>query len=163
MYLVQRLLLLLVFLSGCRGFALDEKWAPLTRVQECPLVLEEAKGVTVGETLYVKNYDNWKNSDENTLNAHLAHEQVHAIRQKSGILSWLWKYFTDKEFMKYEEQLGYYAQIKYLQEHNETSRVDMLKDYDLFTLYENLDGPMFKNKQEFEQWFEDVKSGRWKP
>lgn len=157
------LLLLLVLLSGCRNFALDEKWKPLKNVQECPLVIMEAKAVTIGETLYVKNYDNWKNSDENTLNAHLAHEQVHAIRQKSGIISWLWKYFTDKEFMKYEEQLGYYTQIKYLQDRNEKSKLEKLKDYDLYILYENLDGPMFKDKEEFEQWFDDVINGKWKP
>lgn len=156
-------LFLLVLFSGCRSYSLDEKWRPLTRVQECPFLTQEIKAVTIGETLYVKNYKEWRGDDNVALEVHLIHEQTHSLRQREHIFGWLWNYITDKEFMKHEEQVAFYAQIEYLKQHNLEYKIKFYNDFDYYSMYKNLDGQMFNNKEEVDTWFKEMESGKWRP
>lgn len=124
------LILAALALTACAGDRdrLDERWTPLRYVQEggpVPLGLPDSGARTVGDTVHVQNLGAFYAALPGVLlEAQLAHEQVHAQRQAAdGVMAWLSRYLTDRDFAWREEQRGWEAQIRYLREHGQ--RVDI--------------------------------------
>lgn len=159
-----------ICLVGCNTFDLDEKWQPLKKMVERPDIISSYSGfsTTVGDKIYRANLDEWL--EENPPGSFefdklLYHEQVHSKRQfKAGLHEWLARYMLDKDFMWYEEQLGYYVTIKYLNWKGfswgvENTLIWLSKS---LAKYRNAVGQMVSYADALD-WTIAVQSGRWKP
>jgi hypothetical protein len=163
------ILLSLVFV-GCQinTLPLEDKWRPLKLVVErgeAPEGLQSYinNGVTttIGRNIYVANIKKWEkrypkgSHDRGDL---LSHEIVHSSRQiKMGIIPWLRLYATDLNFRLYEEQLGYYVDIR--RKVNRDWKVNAHSYADgMARVYHG----MITYKEAL-KWVNDVISGRWKP
>lgn len=147
-------------LIGCQNYQLPEKWKPLKYVVETPFLPEHVGALTISDTVYVKSLKSWKNDKDIEMTARLLHERTHSVRQKEeGIILWLLQYVTSKNFMKYEEQVAWYVEVKYLLDNKRT-----IKSFnEKFWFYENLEGKLFKNQEEGMRWIDSVKHKKWKP
>ena len=159
------IIFLLLCLSGCsvKYISLEEKWRPLEEVVERGKFPYISDGITttVGSKVFVSDIEKWqkqypKNSD--IYNDLLAHEYVHSYRQfKGDIYDWIGKYIKDKEFRLYEEQLGYYVDIK--RKMARGWRIDISRYAN--ALAEGYFGMI--SKKDALEWVNSVIMGKWKP
>ena len=86
----------------------------------------------------------------------MLHERVHIIRENElGLITYLYRYYHDKEFRWQEESLAFYIHIKYL----------MSKGWEIDTLRiaNTLSGEAYGNMVPYEfakQWIENVVNGK---
>lgn len=164
------LLFLLMSLSACsvNSIKLDSQWYPLEKAIERGEAPESLKKyvsdtvtVTVGRNIYVANLEEWEKSYPKGSDVRadlLSHERVHSRRQLDfGLYSWLYKYGTDKNFRLYEEQLGYYVDMKRkmsrgLKLNTEFYAQVMSQSYFGMISYEDA-----------KKWADDVVAGKWTP
>ncbi len=148
------------------GHVLDERWRPLERIVERPPLpgLSSSVATTVGTEIYVQDLEAWlaeRPPGSPRYEALLSHEQVHAKRQQAaGVNAWIQRYLRDRDFMWAEEQLGYYEQLRYYEQHG--MPVDVEGTVQTLTGYRNLAGAMV-DEAEARAWVEAVLAGKWKP
>jgi len=149
----------LILFAGCSTYDLEEKWRPLEQIVERPG--SDTWLTTVGTKVYVADLDRWlEKNPPGTVNfdADIAHEHVHAIRQKKeGVSTFLRKYLTHRSYRWKEEQLGWYVTIKTYQ--RKGFQVNIPGIANSLSKYK----PSLGDSAEILKWVEDVVYGRWKP
>lgn len=159
--------LCLPLMNGCAAtHDLSKEYDPLTTVSERPWYASWIGGsesliTTVGDTAYVKDLDVWLEArpvDSPRYRNVLMHERVHSYRQSQRVLAgWLKDYLTNPEFQWYEEQLGWFVQIRL----NMRTGVRMNSQ----GIAKILSGykPKMVEYEDALKWVRDVMSGRWQP
>lgn len=155
-------------LAGCATHELDAKWHPLDQIKgaDLPFGLQEKIHVptatTISDTVYVVDLEKWlKAHPEPLYSATLTHEQLHSARQRQyGVLGWLARYATDREFMWIEEQWGWAYQLDYLRDRGYGIDADAVVRNLL--KYRNLAGPMIE-EAEARVFVQSVLNGTWSP
>jgi hypothetical protein len=164
---MKKLILVLVVLAaGCRSTELSPEWRPLEKIQESwtmSVGLSTGGCRTVDDTIYVRNLSVFlKKNPEPKLSCVLAHEKVHAERQRDyGLSQWVWRYLHDTDFMWAEEQIGWYRQLQEYKRFGLWVR-DLSPLADSLSRYRNLSGPMVSRTRAL-AWLKEVMAGTWTP
>lgn len=175
------LCLLLLMLSGCvsalsksedgggQTLSLGDAYLPLEDVRERSGALDvvirsDTAITTIGKHSYVKSLDEFltrKPIGSRQFRAVMLHEQAHARRQlRSGPNAWIFAYGVDKDFALYEEQIGYYYEIRHLVT---TGYPVSAEGYArALASYQILSGSLISYDDAL-IWVRDVIAGRWAP
>lgn len=171
------LVLMSLFSAGCTSignkegstFLLPEEYRPLEEISERGFLMGlvitgDSTITTVGKTAYVEDLEKWlaeRPVGSLRFRAVVRHEQEHSRRQlDAGVKRWLARYLSDAEFAWLEEQIGWYWQLRILQQGGARINVDgvakTLAGYKIAT------GGIV-SFEDAKQWVSDVLAGRWSP
>lgn len=158
---------IVLMLTACssREHDLDDVYAPLEQIRERPnLVLSETAITTIGESAYVVDLKDWLGRHPEgslTYRAILLHEQEHSERQRGGVVGWIGRYITDKDFMWKEEQRGWHLELTTLRNGGANINVDGVAN--ALSKYKTITGERMVSFADAKVWVTQVLSGQWVP
>lgn len=157
------LLVLAVLLVGCNGpsYKLEDRWAPLVKVQQTTdKLIADQTTTTIGDTCYCNDLKQWLQDyppGSVEYEAILRHERVHAVRQGSfagQAEAWLARYAIDTKFRWEEEKLGWKEEITHLVQ----SGRNVIPEQVALWLNQNYSGPVGGRMVSYEEALAWVKA-----
>jgi hypothetical protein len=142
-----------------------DRWPPLERIEQRPEVgFYGTDMATIATTSYVVDINTWLRKyrpESPEFHARLRHEQEHARHQaKYGVLGWVAKYMSDREFMWAAEQRGWFYQLDFLRRLNDKLNPERYAGE--IVRQRNLLGSMVEFKVAL-AWVKKVLAGEWEP
>jgi len=177
---MRTMILCLALLTGCATYDLGDDYPPLSKIVERPSLSEigvsDTTLTTKGSHVYVGDLDKFLNENPPGTTPFIAlmkHEQVHGKRQfgylglpgEMALTAWISRYAVDHNFMWAEEQQGYYAEIKHLDQHGMWSYTDTISTASAMSggVYKTILGKRMVSFENAKGWIMDVLSGHWTP